>query len=80
MEDAELRGAFHSSAGVGGRIRISVADAATSRLLDDSRRVESGNFDLKVRPGGYRLIFDNRQSLVFPRSASAGDRKSIPLF
>jgi hypothetical protein len=72
MEDAELRGAFHSSGGVGGRIRVLVADAATNRLHYDSGRVEGGQFDLKLRPGGYRLVFDNRESLVLPRTVAIG--------
>jgi S1-C subfamily serine protease len=72
MDNAEIRGAFHSSGGVGGRIRVFVADTVANRLLYDSGRVESGQFDLKLRPGGYRLVCDNTESLVFPRTVAIG--------
>jgi hypothetical protein len=72
MANAELRGAFHSSGGVGGRIRIFVADTTTNRSLYDSGRVEGGQFDIKLHPGGYRLVFDNTESVVFPRTVAIG--------
>ncbi len=72
IDDAELRGAFRSSGGVGGRIRVFVADASTNRPLYDSGRVESGQFDIKLRSGSYRLVFDNTESLVFPRTVAIG--------
>jgi hypothetical protein len=68
MENAELRGAFRSSGGVGGRIQVFIEDRATNQRLYGTERVEAGQFDLKLRPGAYRLVFDNTGSQIFPRT------------
>ncbi|MGA3370810.1 MAG: trypsin-like peptidase domain-containing protein [Terracidiphilus sp.] len=71
MSDAELGGKFQSSGGVGGNIRVYVQNEQTNGILYDSGRVMSGQFDLRLQSGIYRLVISNNESLVFPRAVTA---------
>lgn len=71
MDNAELGGKFQSSGGVGGNIRVIVQNRQTNVILYDSGRVTSGQFDLRLQPGVYRLVISNTGSLMFPRAVTA---------
>jgi S1-C subfamily serine protease len=71
MSDAELVGRFQSSGGVGGNIRVYVQNAQTNGILYNSGRVRSGQFGLRLKPGIYRLVISNSESLTFPRTVTA---------
>lgn len=71
MDNAEVGGKFQSSGGVGGRVRVFVQNRETNELLYDSQRVTGGQFDLRLRPGVYRLVISNTESVLFPRAVTA---------
>ncbi len=68
MSVPQLDGSFTSSGGLGGNIRVFVQQ--NDRIVYDSGRSTSGNVHLKLQPGTYQLVFDNRGSAMFPRTVS----------
>jgi S1-C subfamily serine protease len=68
MSNPELVGSFSSSGGAGGNVRVAVLDQ--NAVIYDSGRTTNGRIQLPLRAGIYRLVIDNRGSVLFPRNVT----------
>jgi hypothetical protein len=73
-------GAFRASGGAHNDIRVLVTDGDECENYLNGNRANAyydsgaktvGRFDLKLSRAGYRLIFDNRNSIVSPKEIAA---------
>jgi len=77
MDDAELKGSFESSGGINGKIQVLVQDQGSHQVVYDSLDVSSGQVDVKLRAGVYRLVMSNAASVIFSRKVTADISLSV---